>query len=279
MTTTRVVRYPPLWKHPDNLQAGFCLKRSNHERQTDFMQIRSTLRTISGIQQISKECTIVLTSEAWRSWLLKGMAMGQETSFVCLTYCLHRYLRCYHEPYIQSNCPAVDPLELKQTINTLLVLGYAVLLLIGWYGEEEGGGIYQKRSHRAKSRTIDAAFKSILLIASSTIIPSILPQFYVYTLAQLCLLVHIFLCDYQYACGDDRPRREPVAAFTSVVLLASQLSNFTSAFVFVTASIIAFSFYPDARHRIAKKASYKKLCSEHDFIGEIKISKVYTSYL
>jgi len=160
----------------------------------------------------------------------------------------------------------VDPLELKQTINTLLVLGYAVLLLIGWYGEEEGGGIYQKRSHRAKSRTIDAAFKSILLIASSTIIPSILPQFYVYTLAQLCLLVHIFLCDYQYACGDDRPRREPVAAFTAVVLLASQLSNFTSAFVFVTASIIAFSFYPDARHRIAKKASYKKLCSEHDFI-------------
>jgi hypothetical protein len=72
------------------------------------------------------------------------------------------------------------------------------------------------------------------------------------------MLVHLLACDYSYANGHSRTKAAFAggvmslnASLFSTTLLASRLSSNATVYLFVSASVILFAFYPAARHIIA----------------------------
>ena len=148
--------------------------------------------------------------------------------------------------------------------------------------------VAHKRRDQMVIRLMDAILLSGILRFFSSVLRTLTASYSsdtVNALANGGMMIHLLVCDYAYANGStfyrtnkddddlilkqknsihERFRRNTFqggtislnAAFFSTTLLASRLPTDFNSFAFILVSIIAFAFYPAARHNIAKKSHF-----------------------
>jgi phosphatidylinositol glycan class C protein len=128
----------------------------------------------------------------------------------------------------------------------------------------------QDRKTKGQQRTTDAFLLVILLRFVASVLRSLTASYSsdtVQALAVAGMIVHVLACDYSYANGKEHAtvvvrlqQQRPIfqggtislnVALFSTTLLVSRLSSNLTCYVFVTLSIVVFSFYPATRHAVA----------------------------
>jgi hypothetical protein len=204
-------------------------------------------------------------------------------------------------PIIISNCSS------SWRSASLICLGFLTLMIITFYGEEgvaNRSTWMKNRTNRLHTRLPDALLLSVFLRLLSSVLRTLTASYSsdtVLLLATSGMAVHLLACNYTYANGGVYQRKKRTAmnlqytssdadqkskvessikrpkfkggtlslnaSFFSVTLLASRFHSNALAFIFVSTSVIAFAFYPDARHRMAKRkhrhSSTWTVCGTH----------------
>jgi uncharacterized membrane protein len=169
----------------------------------------------------------------------------------------------------------------RSTLAMLLALSVAVL----YSARATNNNNYtQDRTQKVKQRVTDACLLAVLLRLVASVLRTLTASYSsdtVHALAIAGMMVHVLACDYSYANGkgnnepgtpsavgvsgmhqqqQQQRQRRPIfqggtislnAALFSTTLIVSRLSSNLAAYFFVTLAIVAFCFYPAARHAIA----------------------------
>lgn len=233
-----------------------------------------------------------------------SLSTGQEVALVSLILSLHYYI-LYLEQNPKDHPTQQPSIFISNGSNwryvSLICLGFFTLLIITFYGEEgvASRSTWMKhRTNRLHTRLPDAILLSIFLRLLSSVLRTLTASYSsdtVMLLATSGMVVHLIACNYTYANGGVYPRENRTnngsdqkslvessihqrpkfkggtlslnASFFSVTLLASRFQSNASAFIFVSTSVITFAFYPDARHRMAKRnhgqSSTWRVCGTH----------------
>mmetsp|Transcript_4661 Transcript_4661/g.6900 ORF Transcript_4661/g.6900 Transcript_4661/m.6900 type:complete len:373 (+) Transcript_4661:152-1270(+) len=281
MGWTVIKRYPPLWNEEslpvdeipcendnnDNFCSGSKSSSSSSKsmRTSSFNYRRNKDYWDSFPSEFLQECRIRPLSDIVRD----SLALGQEVALVSLVLSLHHYiLYVEHDDEQQLFVTSVFS---SWRSSSLVSLGFFTLFLVAIYGEE--GAVtrstwIQARTDRLQTRLPDAILLAIILRMLSAVLRTLTASYSsdtVMLLASCGMVLHLIACDYNYANGHGSMdlRRRPKfkggkvslnAAFFSVTLLTSRLHSNALAFIFVSTSIVAFAFYPDARHRMARRS-------------------------
>jgi hypothetical protein len=299
-------RYPPLWQvESSSPPEGIPLSRndsndngtyakesstSNKCKHASFLEARNNTNSWNAFpSKFCHKAPIRPLSDIIRD----SLSIGQEVALVSLILSLHHYILFLEQ---QQN----DDLPQQLTVNnswrstSLFCLGLFTLIIITFYGEEEGSASsstwMKNRTNRLHTRLPDAMLLSVLLRLLSSVLRTLTASYSSDTVIRLAtsgMLVHLLACNYSYANGGvylarqkqqqtnsqqpnstvntmpeefsiKRPKFKGGtislnASFFSVTLLASRFQSNALAFIFVSASVIAFAFYPDARHRMARR--------------------------
>jgi hypothetical protein len=204
-----------------------------------------------------------------------ALVVGQEFSLACFLLARHR-VALLEEQQLSStgNLVLLQQQQERVDRSTLaILLALAIVLLYSARSNTTSNTnttSHQDRKTKVKQRTTDAFLLAILLRFVASVLRSLTASYSsdtVQALAVAGMIVHVLACDYSYANGTEpvtvvvrRLQQRPIfqggtislnAALFSTTLLVSRLSSNLTCYVFVTLSIVVFSFYPATRHAVA----------------------------
>lgn len=223
-----------------------------------------------------------------------SLVIGQELCLCTLLFCFHRILivHSFHDKNKGQRHNNEHRYHYESANITLLLIVIAMTLfcIIISSEEEEKENIgkvvvknfIEKKYEKLKTRVTDAFLLAIVLRLCSSVLRTLTASYSSDTIFALCffgIFIHMLTCDYDYANGfvttrnnNDKTVHRSInttrstylggstiislnALLFTTVLLSSRLKSNIDTFIFVSSSIVAFGFYPSARHIIAKKKS------------------------
>lgn len=233
------------------------------------------------------------SSASLGTMIFNSFVIVQETALVCILFSLHNILRVTSSsssssPSVHNN----NHEELNESQFFFFLAITCTLIIILFYSEGHDDYIAEiqketstvrrktkseKRFKRISTRLMDALLLAGILRFLSSLLRSLTASYSSDTVLALSItgmIFHLLLCDYDYANGYYYPEKQNNAcnnnnlssrptfkggtsslnsALFSTTLLASRLTSDLDAFAFISSSIVAFAFYPAARHYISKQ--------------------------
>jgi hypothetical protein len=235
--------YPPLWRRRDSNEDA----NAYHESTT----YASLLKQFSSKPEPKR----------WTTMCKNSLVVGQEFALICYFLARHR-LEKYNE---QSQQLPDGWTQLGWSLATMLASWLVVVTL-------NSCKTTLNKSTRWLLDPIMSTARLTLLAATLKILINWLSSASsIHTLAVAGLAIHLLGCDYTFANGMTVRSVEssssslsiPSAACFSIILLASQLQSHWNTFIFVSASVMVFSFHPTIQYYVHSKtpqmAPYCKL--------------------
>ena len=258
-------------------------KKINHTPDDLFFAHRHEIHK----KLVSKYSNLPKTKQLLRSMSMfdrikSSLVIGQEFCICTLLFCFHRILIVHSFDYDENEAQQLQHHE-SINITLLLIIITTILFCIIIYSEEKNNKQYhqenkaimnfiQKKYEKLKTRVTDAFLLAIILRLCSSIPHTLTASYSSDTIFALCFLsifIHMLPCDYDYANGLMNKKTIQQsnkstylggstiislnASLFATILLSSRLRTNMDTFVFVSSSIVAFVFYPAARHTISKK--------------------------
>lgn len=270
--------------------------RHHVEEAADFFHVRISRFCT---QEETADCIQIPHLRTLIELINSSLVVGQEVSLTVILLAVHREIVTFEDNNSDHVTQFQNVFEhIVEKSSIALALVYASLIIIVYYNQKSlaansedvdsasyknGEASYHndqhKKNHRRKKvivRLSDGILLAVILRIISGMLRSLTASYStdtVYALSITGMVVHLLVCDYNFANGFDNdvgdiptllrrahyPRPKFLggtvslnAAFFATILLVSRIKSNVTSYAFVSSVVTLFAFYPMSRHQIAR---------------------------